>query len=183
MSLCSFVFAKRPERPCISLDLLLYSHWCMKGSDTARVSPVLRTFMIVMYCDAVTVSFCSETVWKCHYRYAVWTVLTLKKCHHFGGHLWSLMYCDAVTVSLCNETLWTCDYTVSCLQPCISFAFWCIHVGVWRVLTLQDHFFGHLSFMYLRRCESVFIEWDAVPLWKCQYFQFCVRKASRASLH
>ena len=56
VSLCSFVFAKRPERPCISLELL-YSHWCMKGS------PVLRTFVMIslMFCDAVTVSFCRET--------------------------------------------------------------------------------------------------------------------------
>ena len=62
VSLCSFVFAKRPERPCISLELL-YSHWCMEGSDTARVSPVLRTFVVsLMYCDAVTVSLCNETL-------------------------------------------------------------------------------------------------------------------------
>ena len=37
VSLCSFVFAKRPERPGISVELL-YSHWCMKGSDIAKVS-------------------------------------------------------------------------------------------------------------------------------------------------
>ena len=55
VSLCSFVFAKRHERPCISLELL-YSHWCMKGSDTARVPPVLRTFMfsnVLQRCDSV----------------------------------------------------------------------------------------------------------------------------------
>ena len=64
VSLCSFVFAERPERPCISLELL-YSHWCMKGSNTARVPPVLRTFMIflsLMYCDTLAVSLCNETL-------------------------------------------------------------------------------------------------------------------------
>ena len=51
VSLCSFVFAERPERPCISLELL-YSHWCMKGFNTARVPPVFEDiydFFIFFY--------------------------------------------------------------------------------------------------------------------------------------
>lgn len=41
VSLCSFVFAKRPERPCNSLELLYEG--VLDAARTARVSLVLRT--------------------------------------------------------------------------------------------------------------------------------------------
>ena len=135
----------------------------LNGSDTARVSPVLRTFVVsLMYCDAVTVPLCNETLWKCHYavlclqsapsvlalvlncciHIGVWRVLTLQECHQFGGHLWSLMYCDAVTLSLINETLWKCHYAVlySQIAPSVLALVFncCIRIRVWRVLTLQE---------------------------------------------
>ena len=104
VSLCSFVFAKRPERPCISVELL-YSHWCMKSSDIARVPPVLRTFRIINV----------------------------------------LRRCDSVFIF--NETLWKCHYAVLCLQSAPSVLALvlscCIHIRVWRVLTLQE---CHYSF-------------------------------------
>ena len=80
----------------------------------------------LMYCDAVTVSWCNETLWKCHYavlclqsapsvlalvlncyiHICVRRGLTLQECHQFWGHVWSL----------CIATLWKCLFVMRCCE-------------------------------------------------------------------
>ena len=99
---------------------------------------------IFMYYDAVKMSLCTETLWKCHYtvwcfakrserpvalvlncriHIRVWRVLTLQECHFFWSE--DIYVLHAVKVSLCTETLWRCHYTVWWFakrseRPCIS---------------------------------------------------------------
>ena len=92
-------FAKRSERPCVSLELS-YSHSCMKGSDTARVLLVLirgylcittlwKCLYVLRRCKSVTTQFgVSQSapsvlalVLNCRINIRVWRVLTLQECH------------------------------------------------------------------------------------------------------
>ena len=137
VSLCRFAFAKRPERPCISLICCIHiGVWRVLTLQGCH--QFWGHLWSLMYCDAVTVSLPNQMLWMCHYAVLCW------------GHLWTLLNCDAVTVSLFNEMLWKCHYAVLCAQSALSVLALvlncCIHIGVWRVLTLQG---CHYSLEYI----------------------------------
>ena len=174
----------------------------MRGSDAARVSLVLRIFM---YYDAVKMSLCTETLWKCHYTVWCFAKRSERPCislatvvftfayegfWHCKSVTWAslvlriFMYCDAVKVSLCTETLWKCHYTVWCFakrseRPCISLELSYSHSCMKGSDTARVSLVLIRGFFVLRRCESVFMYWDAVKVSHSLVF----RKALRASLH
>ena len=154
---CSFVFAKRPERPCISLELL-YSHWCMKGSDTARVSPVLRTLLWYQ---------CFATLWQC--------LFVVRRCESFTtgmqyerfGRWKSVTILGDIYGHSCIATLWQCLCVIRlCEGATIQFrvcnlalvsrcgVFTLVYEGFWRCKTIS------LDICHL--CISAM-------LWKCLY--------------
>ena len=70
VSLCSLVCAKRPERPCIILELFVVFTLVYEGfwhCKSATSFEDIYDLWSLMYCDAVTVSLFNETLWKCHY--------------------------------------------------------------------------------------------------------------------